>query len=140
MISPAGTISTALVTFNIIEGTDWERSSSAGSRATVVRVRGFLSVTQLVTNSTYHAAIAVVDKDDASFDPSSPAGLVDFAPMWTYTEISGNVLATTPTKIEIDVKAMRKMTNSDRCVLVETADVVNSFQTGYTVRGLTLVA
>ena len=140
LLSDNGLISTSLITFSLMDGADWERSSSTTERATVVRIRGNIAITQVVAASSYYVGIAVVDKDDSTFDPSSPAGAVDFAPMWLYTWTSGAGVSNSTWSIDVDIKAKRKMTNSDRIVVVETATVTNSFRTGYILRALALVA
>lgn len=102
-------------------GSDWERSPDTLDRATLLRIRGHLSVTNATgANGDFVAAILVQDEDEPSPDMTLASSLVDEDILW---HSSGRVPVTQSFAVEreIDVKAKRRLKNSDNVVFLIVA-------------------
>ncbi len=139
LISNSGLISTSPIGFDIVEPVDWERSSVAQEHATLLRIRGQLSLIVKVTDSQYNAMIYVVNQSRGTSDPSSAQVLVDEDILWTYCVQGGNAPSTVIESMVIDVRAKRKITSSTDVRMVEISDTVNGFLSTYVLRGLVQV-
>jgi len=129
----------------IVEPADW--SSVAGfERATLLRVRGWISVVPnagVVTPGTAFMMIYKTDADDPVRAPDVVAEYADEDVMWTMgvswgiQAADGNGAAVT---VPIDVKAMRKLTVADEIRFsVVTGAATDSCTVSGVIRGLVRV-
>lgn len=84
---------------------------------TLARVRGFVTIAPILP-FTIWMGLYVVDRDSpgGSYDPSLIQNVIDEEPLWWYSYAVNTVGATTPAapvSIEIDVKAKRRLKDSD---------------------------
>ena len=137
LISATGLVSTTAIGFLIVEPVDWERSAVAQEHATLTRIRGWLSIAPQVADSQYNAMIIRINQTRGSPDPSIAQTLVDEDILWTYAHQAGDAIGVgMSNSVEVDVKAMRKITSSENIRMVEISDTVNGFVSTYTLRGL----
>jgi len=132
-VSDLGTISTTAIGFDIVEGSMWERSGTGRERATLTRIRGWLSVRTLIANAQYNAAIIRLHNGRGTPDPSDASVLVNDDILWTYSTLSTADAVTTQ---EVDVPVKRKLSSADDIRFVEISDTVNAFSSSYTLRSL----
>ena len=136
LVSDSGIISTAAVGFDVVESVDWERSSVAQEHATLLRIRGVLSVSPEFADSQYNAAIIVINQSRGTPDPSSAAVLVDEDILWTFCMQGASATGSAITIVDIDVKAKRRITSSTDVRMVEISDTVSGFRSTYVLRAL----
>ena len=113
IISTAGEI-------DIVDPTDWRNSSAGFERATLLRIRGFVSIAAeatLAATSVVNMAIYVTNDDDVGpGNPSATAFYVEDDVLWSRVlqlpAGHASVVERPPTfNFEVDVKAMRKITS-----------------------------
>lgn len=117
----------------IVLGSDWERSVDGLERATLLRIRGSLGfrINAAPNNVTVIAAIVKQDEDEPTVpDLSLSQSYVEEDLLWTQCFVVGGATADAAFhNVEIDVKAKRKLKNSDQvnlCVYVNGATLVYS--------------
>ena len=112
------TVGTTAIEVNIVQGSDWTGSVGGFQRATVMRVRGWLSVSAdptLTVATSYFMMIYVTDEDTAVQDPSALQTYADEDILWTggFALAAGNAGAVEQRKAVydtvIDIKSMRKL-------------------------------
>jgi len=104
------------VNVNLVDNTMWSTTNLAVDHATLIRIRGMLSVRRSAAIvGTWFANIRVVRQAEGLFDPSTIAAYQNEPVLWTAMGIFGSTDLAQPTTV-IDVKAMRKI-NDDEIVI-----------------------
>jgi len=120
---------TTVTNVEILQASDWERSSASFERATLVRVRGWMAfrVTSLAANSLF-MYVGLYDEDEASSLADVVATYDSEDILWTggiVTAATG--LSEDNTKImKVDVKVARKITSAMHLRMVFTASNSNN--------------
>ncbi len=126
----------AAVSFDIVADTDWKPSSGT-SRATLMRVRGWLSIINKFSSGSFAGGpvfnyIGVFDEDVSSPNGSLASTYTDEDILWTdghhYPFTDSGASVDSYQKV-IDVKAMRKIKNGQeiRIVISNTLSVTLAF-------------
>ena len=131
------TVSTGVVEANVLESAEWQGAMTSFQHATILRVRGWLSVASLAATSatnTFTAAIYVVDEDDAALAPNNALLYTDEDVLWT-----AGFTATGPgnkgQNFDVDIKAMRRINSGQEMRLTMVA-AANGFLVGGAIRAL----
>ena len=129
--------------FNIVQDSDW--TASAGSeRATILRVRGWLTVhnktsTGIRGDGAFFLGIFLLDSDAATPNPSVASTYVDEDTLWTGggmftitdTNATGHVTDLLP-----DVKAMRKMRKGQELRIAVASPGLTNLRVSFVLRAL----
>ncbi len=111
------TIATTAIEADIVTLSDIQAAGTGFERFTLLRVRGWISVSKNVANqinSTLFMAIYTVDTDAAVADPSNANFYTEEDVLWTgginqVANGAGAVESQSPVLMPVDVKAMRKI-------------------------------
>jgi len=133
----------ATLTFDIVNRADWQRSGGANERATLMRVRGWLSVIHKISSGSivlapWFAYISIQDENAASSSASDVTTYADEDILWT----GGGMFSFTDTgdavshMQEIDVKAMRRFNAGGEVRLVLTNSSIVAMSVTGVQRGL----
>ena len=128
----------------VVEGADW--TGAAGhQRATLLRIRGWLSVAPVATATVanaFHAAI-YISEADAPITPDPGLATMyneeDVLWMWGAQFSAGNAGAVerpTAASVIIDVKAMRKITSTQEVRITIASDASGGLTCSHLLRGL----
>ncbi len=107
----------------IVDSTDWAVSAAASfERATLLRIRGWLSLTRAVTvavSTSYFFAIYITDEDAAAVSPADTTMYTKEDVIWTggFAMGAGNASSVEQpviVSLDIDVKSMRKITSASQ--------------------------
>ncbi len=148
-VSLPGTIIAATIQLdaNIVEPSDWERQSSGKEGATLMGIRGYLSVTNRTATGALGsgnvlAYIAKFDKDVASPSPAVAATYAEEDILWTGgTRVPFSEAASQwpGWDVEFNVKSMRRITNGEDIRLIVLNQLAVAIQIASVVRGLVRV-
>jgi len=138
-------ISTTPVLAVIAKSSEWQGSGTSFQHATLLRIRGWLSlaknISQLASGSC-QMAIYVVDEDAANISALSTALYTDEDVIWTggvqFPDTGvGNVEgAGGPTQFDVDVKSMRKIRTGSEVRLTLTSSETGLCQASGVIRAL----
>ena len=111
------TLDGTVVDADIVQSSEWQGSGTSFQRATLLRIRGWLSVTQTAVDTdagTAVFAIYVVDANAAAISPRNTSLYTDEDVLWTWgTQFGGRGVGAVETaqafNATIDVKSMRKL-------------------------------
>jgi len=128
--------------FDVVNDTDWVPSSGT-AKATLLRIRGWLNMVSKVGSGSFaggalFAYIGVFDEDTASPAANLVSTYVDEDILWT-----GGVQfpfldsgAADAYRLDVDVKAQRKIRNGEEVRLVVTNNLVVPVDISFLLRGL----
>ncbi len=126
---------TGIGTF-IAQPVDWERSTVARETCTLLRIRGWLSVTPQVVDSNYNCAIIKIATARGTPDASAVATYTDFRILWTWNLLAATSLGSATRVQEIDVRQKVQISSNEDIRFIEIADTAASFATSFIFRGL----
>ncbi len=138
-------IPTAAVEAVIVEPDEWQAATTGFEHATLLRIRGWLSISRITTVASLHTIAMVIYKVDQ--DSAAVSGLVGL----TYTEedvlwsggCNFSTISTTvgpeglvPVQFDVDVKAMRRIDSGTDIRLSVVSNVNNASRISGVLRAL----
>jgi len=137
-------VSTTTIEVDIVDPDEWQPATTGFEHATLLRIRGWLSLSRNETNDasgTMFMMIYVTDEDDGVHDPSLPATYNTEDVIWTsgcaFSSQQASSLEVGPTiQLDVDVKAMRKIDSSRQVRLALVATSNNLVLVGGVLRAL----
>jgi len=124
-------ISTSVIEGVIVATNDWQPSSSGFEHATLLRIRGWLSLSRNEANDgvgTMYMLIYVTDANAGVVNPSLATTYVNEDVIWTAgvtfsSQQAASLEANPIVQVDVDVKAMRKINSAQqvRIALVSTS-------------------
>jgi len=137
-------VSTVAIEADVVNSGEWE-SGSSFERATLLRLRGNLSVSMPKTNTTINTiflAIYLVDLNAGVKAPNTVAFYTDEDVLWStavlfQAGVAGSLEVPPTVQIPVDIKSMRKMTSGTeiRLTMISTTAAQNINVSGV-LRGL----
>ena len=136
--------STTPVESNLVQKSDWQTSTAAFEKATLLRVRGWLSMSidgTIATDATVFGMIYVVDEDAGVQDASDPATYADEDILWTGGHYFGpgdtaSIERAQSYDTVIDIKSMRKIHTGMQVRLSLVTDVAVNCISSFAIRSL----
>ena len=134
----------AIPNFNIVQGTDWERSAAGKEIGTLLSIRGYLTVqNQLIDEALGSGQLmAYIGKFDAGEGVINPGVVGTYVAediLWTGGKAMPAVAAADHWDgwhVEFNVKAMRRISSGEEIRLVIANQSANAVQATMVIRGL----
>jgi len=132
------TITSGVTETDIVAPADWERGATSFERATLVAIRGWLSVFPIAAGSeTIFMYIGLYDQDEGGSLADIVATYQTEDILWTGGHGQFAAQSTLPPRaFDINVKANRKITSASEVRLVRTGNAGSQFQVSGVLRGL----